>query len=194
MVVAVLGHRGMLGSVVARWLREQGEDVRTSDERGVDWIDGGLVIDCTGDTTLPAIVAERCERLIVPSTDAIDEDTPYAAAKREAEKARAVHIRAGIVDIRQRHAVGYVDWLCDPLTPLEWARVAWALRDSVTPFTYIRGRHVVDRWTVATHVARLWDLAYPVPRYGGYRSRVQVGQGGPWIGQALDEYHAWLTG
>jgi hypothetical protein len=198
MVVLVLGHRGMLGSVVVRYLQQQGEEVVTTDLR---WPDPRIievaagadhVIDCIrGDAERPIVLGYRC-RLILPSTDAWREDTPYARAKRAAEMARAAVIRSGIVDIGRQPEPAFTDWLCDPLTPLEWIRAAWALRDA-PPAVYPVGRHVVDRWTLAMHVARVFGGPWPTPAQGGRLDRVVIGMGGTWIGDALDEYRAWLS-
>ena len=62
-------------------------------------------------------------------TDAIAEPTPYARTKRIIEQAPAtVIIRAGLVDIHRQPSVGYRNWLCNPLTPLEWADYAACIR------------------------------------------------------------------
>lgn len=197
--VAVLGHRGYLGAHVARYLREWGADVRTTDLRWdgtpalVDWAaEHEYVIDCIRghDTDLAPLLATRC-RLVIPSTDAIREDTPYAIGKRVMERTvRAVIIRAGIVDTRRRHPVAYTDWLCDPLTPLEWAEAAWAARDE--PGVISVGRHPVDRWTIAMHVARVFGREFPRPGSGGRRDRIVAGWGHQWIGHAIEEYARWL--
>ena len=198
--VVVLGHRGMLGSVVTRWLREQGHEVATTDLRWPDSLEfavsADVVIDCMRggwevDAEAPIVLGYRCRHLIVPSTDAWREPTEYARAKRAAEMAKGVIIRAGIVDVERQPQRAYTDWRCDPLTPLEWIRQAWALRDS--PGLHELGRHVIDRWTLALHVARVWGRrVWPDPAQGGPLDRVVVGQGGIWIGDALEEYRAWL--
>lgn len=197
MVIAVLGHRGMLGSVVTRYLVEHGEEVATTELRWPDSLDwasmADLVIDCIRDedAVRPELLAHACRKVIIPSTDAWREDSAYARAKRAAERAPAIVIRSGLVDVGRQPLYAYTDWLCDPLTPLEWATEAWALRDAA-PRVYSLGRHVLDRWTLAMHVARLWERDYPTPVEGGRLDRVVVGSGRSWIGDALTEYRAWL--
>lgn len=195
--VAVLGHRGMLGSVVTRWLAKNGVTVSTTEMRWPDsagWVeDHDYVIDCilapSGNGERAHALARTCH-LIVPSTDAIAEDSDYAADKRLVEQAPgAVVIRSGIVDLDRQPVQAYVDWLCDPLTPLEWIEEAWAVRNE--PGVHLRGRHVVDRWTVAMHVALQWDVGRPFPTEGGRRYRIVVGHGDVWIGDALREMRAW---
>ena len=107
MVVAVLGHRGMLG----RRVMERFPDAATTDLRAGDamleWLDAigpEWVIDCMGavdgflwyvNAVFPHRIAER-HRLIYPSTDHYLDDTPYAASKRNGEDGTV--IRCAIVD------------------------------------------------------------------------------------------------
>lgn len=200
MVTTVLGHRGMLGSVVERRLREYGEDVRTTDQiyAGEDdfvlWAaDADYVIDCVRggfveNALLPLHLSQVC-RVIVPSTDAIREDTPYARSKRIAEQAHGVVIRAGIIDLRHQPTVGYRNWFCNPLTPLEWIDLAWSLRDS--PGLHATGREPTHRLAIADAVARVWDRPAPAPALGPPNDRLQpVGTFVPLV-DALGDWRAW---
>ena len=96
--VAVLGHRGMLGSVVARYFAEQGAEVCTTDLRYMgsdavpEWAaQHDIVVNCVRSSDNDPVVngflpihlaafaredfAGRRPLVIQPSTDAIDEDT-----------------------------------------------------------------------------------------------------------------------
>jgi uncharacterized protein YbjT (DUF2867 family) len=179
-MVTVLGERGMLGSVVARrWV-----------ERG----DTDHVVNCIRPDDLNLISKlSQTGRLIQPSTDAIAEDSEYARTKRAAEAVAigAVVIRAGIVDIRQHYPVVYRNWMCNPLTPLEWADFAWEHRDE--PGLHVTGRETVTRYDVAKLVAEIWDRPKPVAAMAEAPSgRVQSAGDFPPLADALREFHAWL--
>ena len=209
MTVAVLGHRGMLGSVVARYFAEQGADVQTTDLR----YDGSgclpswagkhdMTVNCiTGGwleyADLPGFLAMTAQRYIHPSTDAIGEDTAYAAMKRQGEdgtRGRAVIIRAGLVDLRRQHEVAYTNWLCNPVTPLEWARIAWSHRDA-QPGVYQYGREPLDRYELSRAVRQLWHLPPPQPAIAPESSDRTLTSlvNLPPIDVALLEYRAWLS-
>lgn len=179
-MVTVLGERGMLGSVVKRRWLELG--------------DSDHVINCIrpDDILLSERLAEQ-GKLIQPSTDAIAEDTDYARTKRIIERIpRTVIIRAGLVDITRQPSIAYRNWSCNPLTPLEWADLAWEVRDR--PGLHIAGREPVSRFQVADLVAFLWDLPRPVPAWDDEpRDRVQPSRAfRPPLADALMEYRAWL--
>lgn len=175
-MVTVLGHHGMLGSVVARRWSELG--------------DSDHVINCIRPDDL--LLSYRLSRLIQPSTDAIAEDTDYAATKRQLERiAGAVTIRSGLVDITRQPTIAYRNWLCNPLTPLEWADLAWQHRDE--PGVHVEGRETVSRYDVATLVAELWGRPMPIPAQAPEPlSRVQPGGRWPPLRDALIAYRDWL--
>ncbi len=144
--VAVLGHRGMLGSRVVAALAPR-HHVITFSHR-YQWPDSGpyldaieawapdWVINCTSGGAhvwgmLPRELAFRGFRLIQPSTDAIAEESQYAAWKRMGEHGTV--IRCGIVDpdggllakVRDAdifRADGLPHW--NGITALAWAGVA----------------------------------------------------------------------
>lgn len=107
--VAVLGHRGMLGSRVVSVLpsrfhvitfghRWPGGLLDAIEVARPHWIINAISGGVPEWADLPRQLAARFPgRLIQPSTDAISEDTEYAAAKRAGEAGEAV-IRCGIVD------------------------------------------------------------------------------------------------
>jgi hypothetical protein len=204
--VAVLGHTGMLGSVVARYFAEQGADVATTElrwfpvypSRIVDWAAGhDLTINCirgelVDNALLPLVLGERC-RLIQPSTDAVFEDTPYAIGKRIGERANALVIRSGIVDVDRQPDTAYANWLCNPVTPLEWAEQAWRWRyepPGVRPY----GRGVVSRWDVACAVAATFGRKPPKVSVAGEAiNRVTEPHNLPQLGEALETFRRWLA-
>lgn len=177
-MVTVLGSRGMLGSVVARRWAELG--------------DGDFIVNCIrpDNLLLTFWMAERF-RLIQPSTDAIAEDSDYSLGKRIIERAPAVIIRSGIVDITRQPPVAYRDWVSNPLTPLEWADLAWEVRDQ--PGVHIEGREPVSRYEIGMLVAELWDRPAPSGEDGPYPlSRVQPGsRRWPPLREALIAYREW---
>lgn len=178
----VYGHNGYLGSVVARRWTELG-------------IDGPYNVNCIrpDDEHLSEIL-DREGGLIQPSTDAIAEDSDYARTKRYLETfPSAVTIRAGIVDIRNQPTVAYRNWLCNPLTPLEWADYAATKRDQ--PGVYAIGRETVSRLEVAELVAEVFDLPRPTPAVSDWPSnRVQPRGDFPPLRDALIAYRRWLWG
>lgn len=141
--MTVLGENGMLGSVVKRRWLELG--------------DTDHVVNCIRPDDLKLTWRELP---ISPSTDAIAEDTEYAATKRELEAIPGlVVIRSGIVDITRQPPNAYLNWYCNPLTPLEWADLAYEMRD--TPGVHIAGRETVTRHFVA------WSVGYVFGRLAG---------------------------
>lgn len=175
-MVTVLGERGMLGQVVARRWLELG--------------DTDHVVNCIRPDDLKLTWRELP---ISPSTDAIAEDTEYAATKRELEEIPGlVVIRSGIVDITRQPSHAYDYWMCNPLTPLEWADLAYEMRD--TPGVHIAGRETVSRYDVAKAVAYTFGTEQPVMMSGGpVRSRVQTPDRiRPSLWDALIAYRDWL--
>lgn len=148
----VIGHRGYLGRAVEKRWRELGAfpvPLEAAD----------YVINCVRPDNLALSRSLVGRRVIFPSTDAIHEPTDYARMKDLLEGLASVTIRAGIVDIRHDYPVAYTNWLCNPITPLEWAELAWDVRD--LPGTYCAGRETVSRWEVAATVASLWGRPMP---------------------------------
>jgi dTDP-4-dehydrorhamnose reductase len=180
-MVTVLGHRGMLGSVVARRWIELGAS-------------GDYTVNCIrpDDFTLTVTTATKT-RLIQPSTDAIAEPGAYAETKRAIERLPGiVVIRSGLVDITRQPPVAYTNWWCNPLTPLEWADLAWERRDA--PGIHIAGREPVTRYEVAVAVANTFGGPLPVgaeaDRPG---SRIQApDRARPSLAEALAAYRDWL--
>ena len=175
-MVTVLGERGMLGSVVARRWRELGDTDHT--------------VNCIRPDDLEW--SRKLPKLVQPSTDAIAEDTPYAATKRWLELIPgAVTIRSGLVDITRQPAAAYDDWWCNPLTPLEWADLAYEMRDR--PGVHVAGREPITRYDIAVLVANVFGGPLPARVTGGPRSRVQPpDRERPSLWQALRDYRAWL--
>ena len=176
-MVTVLGSRGMLGSVVARRWAELG--------------DSSHVINCIRpDNILLTFWLAENMRLIQPSSDAIAEDSDYALGKRIIERAPAVIIRSGIVDITRLPAVAFTNWWSNPLTPLEWADLAWKYRDQ--PGVHIEGREAVTRYQIGMLVAEVWGLPEPTAVEGPYLSRVQPGTDWAPLREGLIAYREWL--
>jgi hypothetical protein len=203
MRVAVLGHRGMLGSVVAQYMAEQGHEVHTftseyrfPDERLMDslrFLDPTIVINCikggiVENTALPHLLATEF-RLIQPSTDAVGEDSDYARQKAAGE-AGAV-IRCGLVDVHRQPRTAYPEWVCNPLTPLEWARVAERI-DTLDPPAPEHGGYPIDRYSLAVMVADIFGGEPPILGHGEPKSRVLKVTHHRYIRDALLEYRAWL--
>lgn len=179
-MITVLGHRGMLGSVVERRWRELGAS-------------GDYVVVCLTPDNLPFLRRLAGPGVIVPSTDAIAEDSEYAATKREIEAIPGlVIIRAGIIDTRKVYPVGFTDWLCNPVTPLEWADAAWALRD--TPGVHEVGRRdPSNRFQVAWNTAAIFHQPdRPAPGFGGSRDRTVRGTITTPLITAIAAYRDWL--
>ena len=178
-MVTVLGHRGYLGAVVARRWAELGET-------------GDYVICTFDDLDLIRRLARTGAGVIVPSTDAIAEDTPYAERKRAIEALEGITvIRSGIVDIRKQPRIGYLDWWCNPLTPLEWAELAFEKRDQ--PGLHVAGREPYSRHHVAAIVASMWGGIDPVPMTGQPLDRRQPqDRPRPPLSDAVRAFREWL--
>jgi hypothetical protein len=181
----VIGERGYLGSVVKRrWL-----------ELGATWdpIDPDHIIYAIrpDDLALAFRLAETGPT-ILPSTDAIHENTDYASGKRALERVPgAVVIRAGIVDTRHAYGVAYRNWWCSPLTPLEWADLAWDRKDE--PGLHLAGRETLTRYEVERLVAEVWDRPAPVAAFADDRNDRAINCGDyPPLRDALVEYREWL--
>lgn len=107
--VAILGHRGMLGSrlvsvlparfhVITFGHRWESGLLDAIDVARPDWIINAIRGDWLTNGVLPHELAQRFPgRLIQPSTDAIGEDTEYARSKAAGETGAAI-IRCSIVD------------------------------------------------------------------------------------------------
>jgi hypothetical protein len=152
----VLGHRGMLGSVVTRRWAEHGAEwapIPTADH----------IVNCVSPDSWTVLDMLPKARVIQPSTDAINEDTPYATTKREVESIvvnnGGLVIRSGLVDPRKHHPLAYANWFVNPLTPLEWADLAWELRDRSG--LYVDGRESMNRWRLGVTVAEVFGLERP---------------------------------
>jgi hypothetical protein len=184
--VAVIGERGMLGSVVRRRWRELGAEIVTAN--------ADYIVNCIRpDDLLFSQRLAEASQLIQPSTDAIAEDTDYAVGKRILEQIPGVvTIRCGLVDVERQPVAAHRNWSCNPLTPLEWADLAWDLRDR--PGVHVAGREPVSRHLVASLVGYLWEMPQPVPDWADAPlSRVQPqDQEWPPLAEALMEYRAWL--
>jgi dTDP-4-dehydrorhamnose reductase len=208
MEVAVLGHRGMLGAVVARYFRERGAEVFTTDLR----YDGSmelpewaarfdLAVNCIRSgweremVDLPADLSRACRgNVIHPSTDAIRDQTEYGQWKRQAERNLAIIIRAGIVDVRNQPERAYTNWLCNPITPLEWAEIAWRHR-TAKPAVYQYGREPLSRFDVARQVAQAFGGEPPqAVRSMQHSDRFLASTADlPPLDVALTTYKEWLS-
>lgn len=181
-MVTVLGHSGYLGSIVERRWRENG------------W-DGDYIVCTFDDLALIRRLARSGPGVIVPSTDAIAEDGEYADRKREIEDIPGlVVIRAGIIDVRRKrqHPVAYCGWECNPLTPLEWAELAWEVRDR--PGVHVAGREPLTRFAVASAVAQVFGYDSPIKRCGKKLNRLQpIDRPRPDIVTALEEFREWRS-
>lgn len=205
MDIAVLGHRGMLGSVVARYFTEQGANVLTTDMRydGSDSLPywaarAELVVNCiaggpNATALLPGHLVRLGCRLIQPSTDAWKEDTLYARLKRLGEPTWAIVTRCGLIDVERQPTFAFTNWYCNPLTPLEWAFWAWQNRQSADGLYYL-GRERVTRADIARAVHGIFGGVAPVGLdYEESNDRVQpdTTQRLP-LNEALKDYAAWL--
>jgi hypothetical protein len=202
MRVAVLGHRGMLGSVVAQYLEQQGCEVATTDLRydGSDelplWAaEHGHVVNCISKGRLEASLSAHIVALrgmvVMPSTDAIGEDTEYAMHKRIAEQADAIVLRSGIVDITRQPTIAYPEWMLNPLTPLEWAREAFYALQFPSGIRTLGG-DPIDRYSLAVMVADIFGGEPPILGHAPAKSRVLKVTHHRYIRDALLEYRAWL--
>ena len=179
-MVTVLGHRGYLGAVVARRWAELGET-------------GDYVICTFDDLDLIRRLARTGAGVIVPSTDAIAEDTPYAERKRAIEAIPGITvIRSGIVDTRKANTYG--NWWCNPLTPLEWADLAHEHRD--TPGVHVAGRERMTRFDIGWDICNAFGgLAPDYDEAPRATDRTQVvDRQWPELGAALFAYRKWLIG
>jgi hypothetical protein len=185
----VLGHRGMLGSVVTRRWAEHGAEwtpVPTADH----------IVNCVYPDSWKLLEMLPKDRVIQPSTDAINEDTPYACTKREVERivlnAGGLVIRSGLVDLRKQPTLAYINWFGNPLTPLEWADLAWELRERSG--LYADGREPRTRYGLASEIATEWGLEQPHTAMA-HLSNIRIlppSREWPKLHEALRAYHEWL--
>lgn len=198
MRVAVLGHRGMLGRVVARRFRELGATVVTSDlifphESLVEWAEeADAVVNCIGrkdgslremvyaNEVLPAELALIDRPVIHASTDAIGETTYYARTKRHGEVEGNINIRCAIIGLgagilgkleanQGKTLTGYTDWLWSGVTTLEWADVAWEALNDPTPRLIVPGSPPVSRYALMLKAAHVFGWDVRVrPATGPY--------------------------
>jgi hypothetical protein len=193
--VAVLGHRGMLGSrlvsvlparyhVVTFSHRWPGGLLDAIEAARPDWIINAISGTWEEWATLPGDLHARFPgRLIQPSTDAIGEDTDYARAKAVGEVGEAV-IRCSIVDpagglLRQVyrsttfHADTAPHW--NGITALAWAGVADLVMSGQVSGLVIPGSPPTSIHTLATAAVRTfgWPTRV-VPRETQGPDRVQV--------------------
>lgn len=217
MIVAVLGHRGMLGRVVTRRFTELGAEVATTalryDGTGalVDWAaEHPVVVNCivakagpyaemlAVNARLPHDLAGRT-RLIQPGTDAAWSDGPYAETKILGEAGTV--IRCSLVDIEHQPAIAYTDWTWNGITPLAWADIAWRVATS-EPRPYwaiVPQSPTVTRAELAGIVARLFGRPRPTMVASG-RPKDRATVTGPWdepvamppIEAQLIRYREWL--
>jgi nucleoside-diphosphate-sugar epimerase len=169
--VAVLGHHGMLGRVVARRFAEKGARIMTTDQRHtlalVAWArHADLIVNCAYEpdswetnAVLPVLLA-RAGHLIQPSTDAINEDSDYAAEKRMAETANAVVIRCSIVGSKPPPPVAFTNWTWNGITPLTWADVAWEARERPVD-VIVPGTAPISRQALYETVADVYGYRRP---------------------------------
>lgn len=198
--VAVLGHRGMLGSRLVSVLparyhvitfahRWPGGLIEAVEAARPDW-----VINCISGGVpewrdLPGELAERFRgRLIHPSTDAVLEVTPYAAAKAEADwrvRQGGGHvIRCGIVDpaggllARIRKSSRFdadtaPNW--NGITALAWAGVAERVMEGTLDGLIVPGSPPVSIHDLAVEACYRWgwrtDIS-PRPTHGPDRTQV----------------------
>lgn len=174
MNVAVLGHHGMLGRVVARRFAEKGARIMVTDLRHtlalVAWArHADLIVNCAyepGDwetnAVLPVLLG-RAGRLIQPSSDAVNEDTPYGAEKRMAETAHGVIIRCSVVGSKPPPPYGYTNWTWNGITTLTWANIAWIHRDG-TPDTIVPGTEPISRFDLYRTAASVFGYQKPRPK------------------------------
>lgn len=178
--MTVLGHRGYLGSVVERRWAELGAT-------------GDYVVVCLTPEDLPLLRRLAGPGVIVPSSDCVNEVDEYAAGKRAIEQIPGLTvIRSGIVDTRKQYASMFTNWYCNPLTPLEWADLAWELRDQ--PGVHPAGRESASRFEVADIVHDLWGGLRPRRAVAAGRKdrRQPVDRERPPLREALRAYRDWL--
>lgn len=193
MLVAVLGHRGMLG----RRVLEAFPDAVTFDERytghqhdplleAIEEADPDWVINCIGSLydepdlwSVNAILPHRLHhrwRLVQPSTDHVWDDTDYARSKRLGECGNV--IRCAIVDpdggmlarAREADTVGDLNREWNGITTKWWARVAGDI---------IAGRYQ-RLVTPGSPTIRHFDLLETARRTFGWTTVTRVGSARPW--------------
>ena len=180
MLVAVLGHRGMLG----RRVLEAFPDALTFDERYTGDLDDPLlaaleladpdwVIDCIGaidgeldmwnvNAVLPHRLAHRW-RLIQPSTDHVWDDTEYARSKRLGECGHV--IRCAIIDpdggvlarARAGDTTGSTGREWNGITAKWWARIAHEIIDGRYTSTVIPGSPTISHFDMLETARRVFD-------------------------------------
>ena len=168
MRVAVLGHHGMLGRVVARRFRELGAEVVTSNIRYPDLAlidfaaEADAVVNCIGrkdgnlremvfaNEALPSDLALIDKPVVHASTDAVGESSFYARTKAAGEADGLIIVRSSIVGTgggllgwlesqQGRTVTGYTDHIWHGITTLEWADLAWELLRDPRPRLVIPG-------------------------------------------------------
>lgn len=187
----MLGHRGMLGSVVARYFAQQGARVLTTDLRFGDemleFAAGHVIVNCirSTDAEIPREL-DAIGTLIQPSTDAYRE--PEYTHKVRGE--HGIVSRCGLVDVTRQPTCAFVNWTCNPLTPLEWAEWAWTVRE---PGVHYLGRETVSRFDIASAVADLWGRPQPNGSIAATpRDRTVPPQDRPPLRVALADFREWL--
>lgn len=179
--VAVIGHRGKLGRVVARRWAEYGAEVRTTELRYTGRVDDELVrwassadyvVNCAMSLDpsqslmvnglLPVHLGAVCERVIHPSTDAIGERSTYATSKRVGDQAQAVIIRSSLIGSGPGPMAGATNVLWNGVTTLTWADVAWEKRDRRPGIITLASEPPVSRWELYSLAAELFGHPRPV--------------------------------
>lgn len=184
----VIGHRGMLGQVVQRRWQELGGEpapIATADH----------IVNCVYPDDWTLLNGLPLARVIQPSTDAISEADGYAVTKRAVErlvKPHGVVIRSGLVDLRKQAEVSYTNWFVNPLTPLEWADLAWRLR--TTRGLHLDGREMTSKHGVAVACHEVFGTVKPHPTLAPLSRFRIVHQSSPWppLREALETYRGWL--
>jgi hypothetical protein len=186
--VAVLGHRGMLGSRVVAALATRHHVVTFAhrwpeslihavEVARPDWVVNCIRGDWSANADLPYALAGRFPgNLIQPSTDAIGEDTEYARSKAEGECGTV--IRCGIVDpagglLAKVRDAGTFHATADGwngITALAWAGIAEAvIRGDLTGPLIIPGSPPVSVLRLAQVACRVfgWQTEIvPAPATG----------------------------
>lgn len=153
----VIGHRGLLGSAVLRRWQDHGS-------RHTPVAFAQYIVNCVYPDDWRLLTMLPLAKVIQPSTDAIAEDSEYAVTKRAVEQAvtegGGVVLRTGLVDIRRQPETAFDNWHVNPLTPLEWADLAWELKDR--PGIHPDGRETLTRYQVACDIAAVYGLPAPL--------------------------------
>jgi len=100
MKVFVLGHKGMLGHMVVKYLESQGVDIATTSKRFPDWnpnmfAQADYIVNCIGaipqrtnnftiNYELPEWLGKLDQKVIHPGTDCEMDDDDYGLSKRKA--------------------------------------------------------------------------------------------------------------